>query len=87
MENSSRAAGEQNAAVQISLPVEIVGDLQVVHDGVQKLVDVSRRSEKPIPLQSIEHVVFGLTPPFALGFERRPVVLSGLIFDRALGFH
>jgi hypothetical protein len=81
-----QAAGEQNAAVQINLSGKIVGDLQIVDDGVEKFYQQRPAGEEAVTLQRIEHVIFRLMPPFALGFQRRAVMLSSFIFDRARRF-
>ena len=82
-------AGENVTFVsaQVNLPGKIVGDLQIVDDGVQDFVDLTRRGEKSISLQCIEHVVFCFMPPFALRFKRRPVMLGRFVLDCALRLH
>ncbi len=61
--------GQQDAAVDVSLQVDVVGDQQIVDDGSQNLVDFSRRSEQADFLQALDGVLFRLPFPHALGHD------------------
>ena len=64
----------QHTAVDFRLNVEIVGDFDVVDDGFENLVDISRRREQAYALQAVENVDLRLVLPFALGFDRRTIL-------------
>ena len=73
---------EQQAATQVDLPIEVVGDYEVVDHDIQESVDGAGRSEDAVAFEQVEDVVFGFMTPFALGFERGTVVLRALVFHR-----
>ncbi len=77
-------AGQQNAAVNFRLDVEVVGDFQVVDDRLENLVHFSRGREQAGALQAVENVDFGLVLPFAFGFDGRTILLlvRSLVLDR-----
>src|SRR5882757_10959163 len=59
----------QDAALNLGLDVEVVGDHYVVDDGLQDLVDFTFRSEQADLLQAIDHIDLGLAFPGALGLD------------------
>ena len=74
----------KNAAVNFRLDVNVVGDFNVVDDGLQNLVHFPWRREQSHTLQAVQHVDFRLVLPFAFRFDRRTILLwcRGLILNR-----
>src|SRR5689334_2784085 len=60
---------EQDPAMDLGINVEVVGDLEVVDDGFQDLINVSRGREQADLLQALKRIVFRLSLPLALSLE------------------
>ena len=67
---------QQNAAMNVSLQIDVVGDEQVVDDGCQDLVDFAGGREQADFLEPLDGVLFGLLLPHALGYDRSGVSLG-----------
>ncbi len=77
--------GHQDAAAYFGIDVDVVGDLQVVDDGLQHLVHFALRRHQANALEAIDDVVLGLTVPGALRLNRRKVIGGlGVVVDRSL---
>ena len=62
--------GEQHAAADFRLDVQVVGDLQIIHNRLQHLGDFSVRSKNSGALHAIQDVVFRLPFPLVLAVNR-----------------
>ena len=69
MVKDSRGEVSKNAAVNVALQIDVVGDQQIVDDGRQNFVDFAGRREQANFLQAIDGIVFGLLFPHALGHD------------------
>src|SRR5258708_33048976 len=75
--------GQQHAALDLGLNVEVIGDHHVVDDGVEHLVDSAFRRDQADLLQAVNHVDLSLTFPGALGFDGGSVLgFLTLVLDR-----
>src|SRR5260370_27612629 len=82
-----QSIGEQYAAPQINLLVDVVGNLQIICDCIQKLIYLPLWSEQSIAFQEIKYIVLRFMSPLALSFERRAVPLCCFVFYRFCGFY
>ena len=71
-------------AANIGIDVQIVGDFQVVDDGLANFVDFAFGSDKADALQAVDNVVFRLAIPGTLGLHGSKVVgVLGVILHRS----
>ncbi len=66
--------GQQDAAADFGLNVDVIGDFQVIDDRVEDAVDFTGSGQQAAALQALDDVVFGLTLPGALGRHGRQVL-------------
>jgi len=79
-------AGEEDAAMEIEEVFEVIGDDDVVDDGVENFVNGAGRSEEGVAFEAIEHVGFGFVLPGALRLNRREIFLGRVIVDGGVWF-
>ena len=58
---------EQDAAADVGLQIDVIGDQQIVDHGLKDLVDLAGRGQQTDFLQALDRVIFGLAFPHALG--------------------
>src|SRR6266849_1971893 len=75
---------DQHAGANRARQFDIVGDLQIVDDGLQDFVQFAFRRHQSGALQTFENVVFGLLLPFTLRSERRSILRGGRIVFHAV---
>src|SRR5579883_11538 len=64
----------QDAAAHLGIDVDIIGDLEVVDDGFEDLVDFALGGHQTDAFEAVNNVVFRLAVPGALGLNRGKVV-------------
>ena len=65
--------GEEHSHAGFGLNVQIVGDLKIVDDGVENLIDAARAGNQAGAFEAVENVVFRLALPGAETFDRRRI--------------
>ena len=80
-----QSRSQQHAAADFGLDVQVVGDLEVVHDGLENLVHFALGREQTEALEPVDDVIFRLAVPIALRHHGIDVVGGrGLVLDRRL---
>ncbi len=75
---------DQHAGADRTRQFDVVGDLQVVDNGLEDFVEFAFGSEQSGAFQAFENVVFRLLLPFALRGQRRSILRGGRIVFHAV---
>src|SRR5579864_1273415 len=79
---------KQDAAMDVSTQIDVVGQQKIVHYSQQNFVHLSRRREKANLLNALNCVLFRLALPHALSYDRSSVGNRiALVFHRLGRIH
>src|SRR6185437_645501 len=78
-------AGQEHATMDFRLDVEIVGYLNIIHDGFEDLINRCRRRQQSDALQAIQNVQFRLMLPFPFSLDWRAVLIRGRLILNGIG--